>query len=158
MIKDKIVSVQFLLKQMPVLKRKYKTIGFTNGCFDILHKGHVAYLEKSKEKADILIVAVNSDDSVKKLKGDFRPVNRLADRMYVLAALESVDYVVSFDDTTPEKIIRQIQPNVLLKGGDWDKKDIVGGEFVQSCGGSVFVINYVRGYSTTSLIDKIEKT
>ncbi len=134
-----------------------RVVGFTNGCFDILHAGHVAYLEKAKEKCDVLIIGVNSDSSVKRIKGDKRPINGEKSRLAVLAALEVVDYVTLFKESTPKKLIELITPNVLFKGGDWDEKDIVGGRHVKASGGKVEVIPYVKGFSTTDLIKRIKK-
>lgn len=137
------------------LKRQGKTIAFTNGCFDILHYGHVKYLEDARAKADILVVGVNSDSSVRKIKGDGRPVNKQVDRLRVLAGLESVDYVTLFYEETPVRLIQLLRPNILVKGGDWNKGSIVGSDFVTGYGGKVRVIPYVKGYSTTNLIKKL---
>ena len=131
-----------------------KRVVFTNGCFDILHVGHIRYLREAKSLGDILVVGLNSDASVRSLKPG-RPVNREADRAEVLAALSFVDHVVMFNEKTPEKLIKKIRPDVLVKGGDWKVKDIVGGDFVKSIGGKVKNIPFVKGYSTTSLIEKI---
>lgn len=136
-------------------RREGKKIVFTNGCFDILHVGHVRYLEKAKALGDILVVGLNNDLSVRKIKGNGRPINREADRAIVLAALASVDYVTLFGDRTPEKLIKTLRPDILVKGGDWKKEDIVGADFVESLGGKVAVIPFVAGYSTTSLLNKI---
>lgn len=128
---------------------------FTNGCFDILHAGHISYLEKAKNAGDALIVAVNSDSSVKSIKGKKRPINSLKDRMEILSSLESVDYVCAFSQTTPLSLIKQIKPDVLVKGKDWKTKDIVGADFVKSYGGKILTITLKKGRSTTSLIRKI---
>lgn len=128
---------------------------FTNGCFDILHPGHVAYLEKASKLGDILVIGLNSDRSVRALKGRGRPVNNERDRAYVLSALDFVDYITIFGEDTPEKLIRLLKPDILVKGGDWKMKDIVGGEFVKSRGGRVARIKFVKGYSTSSLIKKV---
>ncbi|MFC1747711.1 bifunctional D-glycero-beta-D-manno-heptose-7-phosphate kinase/D-glycero-beta-D-manno-heptose 1-phosphate adenylyltransferase HldE [Pseudomonadota bacterium] len=127
----------------------------TNGCFDILHAGHVAYLEQAKKLGHRLIVAVNDDASVKRLKGEERPVNSLAQRMTVLAALESVDWVVPFSEDTPERLICKIKPNVLVKGGDYRPEDIAGGRCVAAEGGDVIVLDFVDGCSTTKIINVI---
>lgn len=127
---------------------------FTNGCFDILHAGHVAYLNNAKKMGDILLVAVNSDASVTELKGSERPINVLQDRMTVLAGLEAVDYVTSFDSATPLSLIEQIRPDVLVKGGDYAPEDIVGATQVQSSGGLVKVLPFVEGLSTTAIVEK----
>ena len=127
----------------------------TNGCFDILHAGHVAYLEQARRLGDRLVVAVNDDDSVKQLKGPERPVNALAQRMAVLAALESVDWVVPFSEETPERLICKVKPDVLVKGGDYKADEIAGGKCVTDNGGQVIVLDYVDGCSTTRIIDVI---
>ena len=134
--------------------RKMKIV-FTNGCFDILHVGHVEYLKKAKSLGDILIVGLNGDKSVRKIKGDSRPINNANDRARVLEALQCVDYITIFNDETPEKIIEILKPDVLAKGGDWKVKDIVGGDFVKKNGGRVVAIPFVHGYSTTRLIERI---
>ncbi len=133
-----------------------KKVVFTNGCFDILHKGHVAYLQKARKLGDSLVVGMNSDTSVKRLKGPDRPVNSEKDRAYVLSALGCVDKVVIFSENTPEKLIRALRPDVLVKGGDWKKKDVVGAPFVESYGGKVRILPFVKGFSTTGLLKKIQ--
>ncbi len=130
----------------------------TNGCFDILHAGHVAYLEQAKKLGHRLIVAVNDDASVKRLKGEERPVNSLAQRMTVLAALESVDWVVPFSEDTPERLICKIKPNVLVKGGDYRPEEIAGGTCVTDAGGEVIVLGFVDGCSTSNIIKLIRGT
>ena len=134
-----------------------KKVGFTNGCFDILHLGHVKYLEAAKKECDILVAGVNSDASVRRLKGPARPVNDEKARLTVLAAVESIDYVTLFGEDTPEKLIRSLTPDVIFKGGDWKEKDIVGGSHVKSAGGRVRVIPYVKGFSTTRMIERLKK-
>ncbi len=136
--------------------RRRKVV-FTNGCFDILHKGHIAYLQKAKKLGDLLVVGMNSDASVKRLKGKGRPVNSQKDRALVLSALRCVDRVVLFSEDTPEKLIRKIRPDVLVKGGDWKKKDVVGAPFVESYGGKVWLLPYIKGFSTTEILAKIQK-
>jgi len=130
----------------------------TNGCFDILHKGHVAYLQEAKSLGDRLIVAVNSDDSVRQLKGNDRPINSLDDRMAVLAGLASVDWVVPFDSETPAELIESILPDILVKGGDYNVESIAGGKAVLANGGSVEVLSFHEGRSTSSIVDTILKT
>jgi rfaE bifunctional protein nucleotidyltransferase chain/domain len=132
-------------------------VGFTNGCFDILHVGHVRYLRDARAECDLLIVGVNSDDSVKRLKGPDRPVNRQDARMEVLGALECVSYVTMFEEDTPETLIKLLTPDVIFKGGDWKEADIIGGEHVKKNGGKVRVIPFVEGYSTTNTINKMKK-
>ncbi|MCM8797177.1 MAG: D-glycero-beta-D-manno-heptose 1-phosphate adenylyltransferase [Candidatus Omnitrophica bacterium] len=157
MFRNKIKKISRLLPLISVLKKKNKKIVFTNGCFDIIHYGHVMYLEKAKAMGDILIVAVNSDSSVRKIKGAKRPLVSEKDRAAIIAALESVDYVTIFRDKTPYKIIEKIKPDILVKGGDWDKTNIAGSDFVKERGGKTRLIKIVSGRSTTNLIKKIVK-
>ncbi|MGA1846198.1 D-glycero-beta-D-manno-heptose 1-phosphate adenylyltransferase [Deferribacter abyssi] len=145
-------DVEKLVDELRALNKK---IVFTNGCFDILHVGHVSYLFKAKELGDILVVALNSDASVKRLKGDKRPINSLKDRMIMMASLKPVDYVTYFDEDTPYEIIKKIQPDILVKGGDWKEDEIVGADIVKKKGGKVFSLNYEKGFATTNIIDKI---
>ena len=152
---SKIKDVKNLARTLSALKSRGKRIVFTNGCFDILHVGHVDYLSKAKRLGDILVIGLNSDSSVKKIKGKGRPINRESDRAKVLAALGCVDYVTLFAESTPENIIMKLRPNVLVKGGDWKVKDIVGGDFVRKNGGKVKNIPFVKGYSTTAVIEKL---
>ncbi|WP_200763494.1 D-glycero-beta-D-manno-heptose-7-phosphate kinase [Nitrosophilus alvini] len=136
-----------------LLKEKGKKVVFTNGCFDILHIGHVKYLEKAKALGDVLIVGLNSDNSVKRLKGENRPVNEQYDRAYLLAALEAVDYVVIFDEDTPYELIKRVKPDVLVKGGDYKDKEVVGSDIAKE----VKLIDFVEGKSTTGIIEKVRK-
>lgn len=138
-------------------KNKGKVVVFTNGCFDLLHYGHIKYLEDSKKKGDILIVAVNSDASVKKIKGNKRPIINEKDRLRLIAALESVDYVTLFNENTPLNLIRLLKPDVLIKGADWKKNKIVGGDFIIRHGGKVHTVKLIKGRSTTGLIGRIVK-
>jgi rfaE bifunctional protein nucleotidyltransferase chain/domain len=131
--------------------KKGKTV-FTNGCFDILHKGHVTYLERAKRLGDFLIVALNSDPSIQKIKGPTRPINPLQDRLEVMAALESVDFVTWFEEETPLHLIRLLKPKVLVKGGDWRVDQIVGAPDVIAGGGKVCSLPYIEGRSTTQII------
>ena len=137
--------------------RSGKKVVFTNGCFDILHVGHVRYLAEAKKQGDLLVVGLNSDASVRGLKGDERPLQNEDDRSEILSQLQSVDYVVVFTDETPLKLIEAIGPDVLVKGGDWAIKDIVGSDFVMKRGGEVKSLQFVQGRSTTSLVEKIKK-
>lgn len=146
-------SLAALLQELSEKKEKQKVV-FTNGCFDLLHVGHVRYLQEARRCGDFLIVAINSDASVKKLKGPSRPIQNQADRAEILAALACVDRTVIFDEETPEKIIKEIKPDVLVKGGDWKIDQIVGGDFVQSYGGKVLSLNFIEGRSTTKIIEK----
>ncbi len=132
-----------------------KRIVFTNGCFDILHRGHVTYLNEAKKLGDLLVLGVNSDASVKRLKGPERPINNEKDRAYVLSQLKAVDFTEIFTEDTPLNLILKVKPKILVKGGDWKIDQIVGGKEVIASGGDVFSLNFVDGYSTTSIINKI---
>ena len=137
---------------------KGRKIVFTNGCFDILHKGHVSYLSEAKKLGDLLVVGLNSDMSVKRLKGNDRPINNEEDRKYVLSNLKSVDFVEIFCEDTPLNLIKKIMPSILVKGGDWKIDQIVGAKEVIENGGDIFSLNFVDGYSNTSMIQKIQHT
>ena len=139
------------------LKKEGQKVVFTNGVFDILHRGHVEYLEKAKSLGDVLMLGLNSDASVKKIKGEDRPVMGQEDRAIVLAGLSSVDYICFFEEETPANLIRQLIPDILVKGGDYQIDDIVGRETVEANGGKVVTIDLVNGQSTTSLIEKMVK-
>ena len=132
-----------------------KTVVFTNGCFDILHRGHVHVLRQAKAAGDILIVGINSDKSVKSIKGDSRPVLPEIDRVELISAMEMVDYVVIFDEPDPYKLIMAIKPGVLAKGGDWTEDKIIGADIVEQGGGRVAVIPYLEGFSTSEIIERI---
>ena len=136
------------------LRSEGKKIVFTNGCFDILHAGHVDYLSKARRLGDVLVIGLNSDSSVKRIKGEDRPINKESDRAKVLASLYFVDYITSFDEATPENLIKKVRPDILVKGGDWKIADIVGSSFVKSYGGKIRRIPFVKGHSTTSIIEK----
>jgi D-beta-D-heptose 7-phosphate kinase/D-beta-D-heptose 1-phosphate adenosyltransferase len=155
-IQDKIQSLSKLKQITQRAKNKKKKIVFTNGCFDILHTGHVTYLEKARRLGDILIVALNTDSTVRKLKGRNRPINKLKDREKVMAALESVTYVTSFSEPTPLKLIQTLKPHVLTKGGDWKIHQIVGAKEVLSWRGKVYSIAFVKGRSTTKILNRIK--
>jgi len=146
-----------LVKLRSEWKHQRKKVVFTNGCFDIIHRGHVEYLTKAKELGDILIVGMNTDASVQRLKGPTRPVVDQDDRAFVLAALNAVDFVCLFDEDTPIELIRTIVPDVLVKGSDWSVDKIVGKDVVEGAGGKVQTIDFVPNRSTTSLIQKIAK-
>ena len=154
----KIKPIKELRKIVERLKINGNKIVFTNGCFDLIHYGHVQYLEDAKQKGDVLLVAINSDVSVKKIKGPGRPIVSQKDRARVIASLESVDYVTVFGHTTPLTLITLLKPDVLVKGADWNLKNIVGGAQVSKYGGRVCTIKLAKGRSTTSLIQKIAKT
>ena len=139
------------------LKKSGKTIAFTNGCFDIIHLGHISLLQECSSYADILIVGLNSDNSVKRLKGSERPLNNQEARAKTLAAVQFIDYITLFDADTPIDLITRIKPDVLVKGGDWKPEQIIGADFVQSYGGSVKVVPFIEGYSTSILFDKLKQ-
>ena len=157
-LKEKIRSLSRLKKLLFRLKGQGKRIVFTNGCFDILHYGHAKYLEDAKTKGDVLVVAVNSDASVRRIKGRNRPVVGEKNRLSLIAALESVDFVILFKEDTPLKVIKEIRPDTLVKGADWKREEIVGSNFVNSYGGQVLTLKLTQSLSTSSLIKKIVKT
>jgi rfaE bifunctional protein nucleotidyltransferase chain/domain len=132
------------------------TTVFTNGCFDILHPGHISYLESARALGDVLVVALNSDSSVRTLKGEGRPVNPLESRLRMLGALSCVDLVTSFDEQTPESLISRVLPTILVKGGDYTAEQIAGAVQVQESGGRVVVLDFLEGHSTSTLIEKIK--
>jgi len=156
-LKEKILRREIASDIIRKEKKRGKKIVFTNGVFDILHRGHVELLEFAKSLGDLLIVGLNSDDSARRLKGEGRPYNSFNDRAYLLAALSFVDYVVGFDEDTPLGLIKEISPDVLVKGGDYKVEEIVGADYVTSKGGKVVIAPYKKGYSTTSLISRIKK-
>jgi len=151
----KLRTLDELVPELQAHKRQGKTIAFTNGCFDILHAGHVSYLRAAAAQGDLLVVAMNSDKSIRKLKGPERPVNHEADRVLVLSALESVDYVVVFSSDTPKPLLRKIKPDVLVKGDEYTHDQVVGYEIVESYGGKIARVPMVKGKSTTNIIRKI---
>ncbi|RMD92328.1 MAG: D-glycero-beta-D-manno-heptose 1-phosphate adenylyltransferase [Calditrichaeota bacterium] len=151
----RIVQLQELIAIRREARHHGLCVVFTNGCFDLLHRGHVELLVKAKELGDILIVGLNSDQSIKKIKGEKRPIQKDADRAYILAHLEPVDYVVIFNESTPEKLIQQLKPDVLVKGGDYQLHEIVGKDIVEKAGGRVEIVSLVSGYSTQSIIEEI---
>lgn len=158
MFELKLKSKNTLVKIISSLRMRGKKVVFTNGCFDILHYGHAKYLQAAKAKADVLVVGINSDASVKMLKGRNRPVVSQDYRAKMVAALESVDFVVIFGEPTPLEMIKALKPDVLVKGGDWKEKDIVGADFVKSRKGRVFSLKFIKGFSTTDIIKKIGQT
>ena len=137
------------------LRREGKKVVFTNGCFDLLHGGHVRLFHEAKKKGDVLIVALNSDASVRRLKGQTRPIFPLRERFEILAAIADIDYLTSFGEPTPQKIIAALLPDVLVKGGDWGPNEIVGRAEVEAAGGRVARIRYYEGHSTSSIIRRI---
>ena len=156
-VSGKLKSLDELAVIAAQARQKGKCVVFTNGCFDILHRGHVHILRQAKAAGDLLIVALNSDRSVKELKGDKRPVLPETDRIELIGAMEMVDYVVVFDEPDPYKLIAAIKPNVLVKGGDWSTEKIVGADLVEQAGGRVAVIPYLTGFSTSEIIERIIK-
>lgn len=153
-LESKIISLQALKKKLSALRRSGKVIAFTNGCFDLMHLGHVKYLQAAKKKDRILIVGLNSDRSIHQLKGKNRPICPQASRAAVLAALASVDYVVLFDEVTPYKLIQAVKPDIMIKGADYKGKEVVGADIA----GKLELIKFVKGFSTTNIIEKIKNT
>jgi len=153
-----LLTLEEFLEIRKQLKAEGKKLVFTNGVFDIIHRGHVDYLNRAKALGDYLVVALNSDESVRKLKGEGRPINKLEDRVFVIANLKAVDFVVSFDEDTPFEIISAIIPDVLVKGGDWSIENIVGRDIVEANGGKVYSLPYVENYSTTNIINKMKSS
>lgn len=154
---DRFVELSEAIEIRERWQQEGKRVVFTNGCFDLLHPGHVTYLESARALGDTLVVGLNSDDSIRRLKGDSRPVNSLADRAHMLAGLRSVDLVVPFSEDTPIKLISTLLPDVLVKGGDYQPDNIVGAREVREAGGKVVVVPFLDGHSSTSLIGKIRK-
>jgi rfaE bifunctional protein nucleotidyltransferase chain/domain len=155
-IHDKLLERQAAIARYS--RPRAERLVFTNGCFDVLHRGHVEYLESARTLGDRLVVGLNSDESVRRLKGPRRPLNTAADRAVVLAALAAVDAVVVFEDDTPLSLIAALQPDVLVKGGDYSRASIVGAEQVEATGGEVVVIALVPGRSTTGLIERMTRS
>ncbi len=151
---QKVLAGVGLDETLNIYRTQNKKIVFTNGCFDLLHVGHVRYLEQAKALGDILIVGINSDASVKTLKGPTRPVQNESDRAEILASLKAVDHTVIFSEETPLLLIQQVRPNLLVKGGDWKPDQIVGSDFVLANGGEVKSLQFIQGRSTTSIIQK----
>ena len=157
-MKSKICSWQELALEFKSLQKQKKKCVFTNGCFDLLHMGHIHYLRKARALGDVLVIGINSDRSVRKLKGPSRPVQPENDRAEILAALECVDYVTLFDQDTPLLLIEHLVPDILVKGGDWPIDQIVGREVVEKNGGRVLSIPYIEGVSTSELIRRIRES
>lgn len=153
-IQQKIVTKDFFERQADALHRQ--KIVFTNGCFDVLHYGHVHYLVQARQLGDLLVVGLNSDASVRRLKGESRPVNPEQARAFVLAALEMVDYVCLFEEDTPYELIAAVKPDVLVKGGDYAVDNIVGSDIVKGRNGDVVVLPFVEGFSSSSIIEKLK--
>lgn len=153
--RNKIQTISSSFQLLADLKSLNHTIVFTNGCFDILHLGHITYLEEAKARGDFLVVGLNSDDSVARLKGNDRPIKDEHSRASILAALSSVDMVIIFEEDTPFNLIKAVGPTVLVKGGDYKKEDIVGADFVEKSGGIVEIISFLEGHSSSNFINKI---
>ena len=149
------LDLKALSKLVEDRKAAGNTIVFTNGCFDILHMGHTSFLQQARQLGDLLIVGLNSDDSVRRLKGPHRPVVPMRERAAILSSLAGVDYITIFDEDTPLKLIDSLKPDILVKGDDYTKDEVVGREIVESYGGKVELIKLVKGVSTTSIIERI---
>ncbi len=156
-IHSKILDDEGLNQQLAIWRFLARKIVFTNGCFDIIHLGHIDYLSKAKDLGDILLIGLNTDDSVKRLKGNNRPIKDQQERAILLASLLFVDGVILFDEDTPYNLIKKIEPNILVKGSDYRKEDIVGADIIQNTGGDIMTIDFLEGYSTSSILDKIRK-
>ncbi len=156
-IQSKIIDIEQLDSKLAYWNFKNQKIVFTNGCFDILHRGHIEYLAQAANFGDILMIGLNTDDSVRKLKGDSRPVQDQYARALLLASLHFVHAVVYFNEDTPYELIKKVQPDILIKGSDYHVEDIVGSDIVMQKGGEVKTIDFIPGYSTTSIIEKLKK-
>lgn len=152
---NKVYNLEDLCKIRSRLRKEGKKVVFTNGCFDLLHSGHILLFKKAKELGDILVVGVNDDNSVQKIKGENRPVFPLKERLEILNAIQDVDYLISFSETTPQNIISTLLPDVLVKGGDWKPEQVIGKKEVEKVGGEVKIIPFHPGHSTTQIIYKI---
>lgn len=153
----KIREISELKRIVARARSEDKKVVFTNGCFDLLHRGHLHLLREAKKLGDLLVVGLNSDSSVQAIKGPHRPILPESDRAELIAALEMVDYVVVFSEADPRRLIAELTPDVLVKGGDWAKETIVGADVVESAGGTVVVVPYLGGYSTTEIIERMCK-
>ena len=154
-MQGKVKGVEELKETVRQAQRGGRVVVFTNGCFDLLHRGHLHLLREAKRLGDLLVVALNTDLSVRRLKGPERPILPETERAELIAALEMVDYVTLFSEPDPHALIKELRPDVLVKGGDWSEDKVVGGDFVEGYGGKVAVIPYLEGYSTTRMIKKI---
>lgn len=152
---ERIKSIDELLIIRSDLKKQNKVVVFTNGCFDILHAGHIDYLNKAKALGDVLLVAINSDSSMKKIKGEKRPIVPQNERAFIISNLKAVDYVTIFEEETPYEVIKKLVPDILVKGADWSKDKIVGSDIVTAAGGRVETIEFVNFQSTTNIINTI---
>jgi D-beta-D-heptose 7-phosphate kinase/D-beta-D-heptose 1-phosphate adenosyltransferase len=153
----KILERNVLKNKLEELRKEGKKIAFTNGCFDILHVGHIRYLREAKKTADVLVLALNSDSSVRAIKGEKRPLMSEEERAEILAALEFIDFVTIFQELTPLELINYLKPDILIKGGDWPEEKVIGREEIKKWGGRVAIIPEVEGKSTTNIVEKIKK-
>jgi len=156
-IQSKIIDINNIESHLAYWKLKNQKIVFTNGCFDILHRGHVEYLAQAANHGDVLVIGLNTDNSVSRIKGPSRPVQDEYARAILLASLNFVSAVILFDEDTPYELIKKVQPDVLVKGSDYNAEDIVGYDIVKAKGGEVVTIDFIEGYSTTSIIEKLKK-
>ncbi len=154
---EKLKSVQELKSIVTAARSSGKTVVLTNGCFDLLHRGHVHTLRRAKACGDILVVAVNSDQSVREIKGPTRPILPEGDRIELIGAMEMVDYVTLFDEPDPYEVIAELKPDILAKGGDWTPNKIIGSDIVEQNGGKMVIIPYLEGFSTTEIIASIRR-
>lgn len=152
-----IKDINLLKEKLLEEKKKNKKIVFANGCFDIIHRGHITLLEKAKSEGDILVVAINSDASIKKLKGENRPIFCEDERAEILAAFQAVDFVTVFSEEDPHKIVSELRPDVLVKGGDWTVETVIGRDIVEANGGKVVIVPQVEGASTSKIIEKLKE-
>lgn len=158
MAKIKLKTLNELIRIREELRRHNRKVVFTNGCFDLLHSGHVHIFREAKKLGDVLIVAVNEDESVRKIKGGFRPIFPLEERLEVLEAIEDIDYLISFSEETPQRVITALLPDVLVKGGDWAPEEVVGKKEVEEAGGRVVIVPYLEGRSSSEIIDRINQS
>lgn len=156
-INSKVLDDKSLNQQLAIWRFLNKKIVFTNGCFDILHLGHIDYLSKAKDLGDILLIGLNTDNSVKRLKGENRPIKKEQERATFLASLLFVNGIILFDEDTPYNLIKRVEPDILVKGSDYKIEEIVGADIIQKKGGEIITIDFLDGYSTTSILDKIRK-
>ena len=154
---NKILERNVLKNKLEELRQEGKKIAFTNGCFDILHVGHIRYLREAKKTADVLVLALNSDSSVRAIKGEKRPLMSEEERAEILAALEFIDFVTIFQELTPLELINYLKPDILIKGGDWPEEKVIGRDEIKKWGGRVAIIPEVEGKSTTNIVKKIKK-
>lgn len=155
-INSRIYNIEILEYQLAIWRFKSKKIVFTNGCFDIIHLGHIDYLSKAKDFGDILIIGLNTDSSVRRIKGKGRPVTNEKSRSMILSSFRFIDAVILFDEDTPYNLIKQVQPDILIKGSDYKTEDIVGFDIVKAKGGEVKTIDFLEGYSTSLILDKMK--